>query len=59
MELQGLFSTLQEITADPYPKSDECTLDFPSGLFLSDFPTKILYALLVSPMRATCPTNII
>jgi hypothetical protein len=23
--------------------------------FLSDFPTKILYAFVILPMRATCP----
>jgi len=26
-----------------------------SGLFLSGFPTKILYVPLCSPIRATCP----
>ena len=31
----------------------------PSGLFLSGFPTKILYAFHFSPMRATCSTNLI
>jgi hypothetical protein len=31
----------------------------PSGLFPSWFPTKILYALLISPMRTTCPAHLI
>jgi hypothetical protein len=31
----------------------------PSGLFPSGFPTKILYALLMSHMRATCPIHLI
>jgi hypothetical protein len=29
------------------------------GLFHSDFPTKLLYVLVVSPMRASCPANFI
>jgi hypothetical protein len=32
------------------------TPKFPSGLFPSGFLTKILYAFLTSPKRATCPT---
>jgi hypothetical protein len=31
----------------------------PSGLFSSNFPTKILYTFLISPMCATCPTHLI
>jgi len=33
-------------------------LGLPSGLFHSGFPTKIVYALLNSPMRATCPAHL-
>jgi hypothetical protein len=33
--------------------------DLPSGLFPLGFPTKILYAFLISPMRATCPARLI
>jgi hypothetical protein len=31
----------------------------PSGLYLSRFPTRILYAFLFSPMRATCSSRLI
>jgi len=30
----------------------------PSGPFLSSFPTNILYAFLIAPMRATCPVHL-
>jgi len=32
-------------------------LGLPSGLFHSGFPTKIMYAFVISPKRATCPTH--
>jgi hypothetical protein len=34
-------------------------LAIPSGLFPLGFPTKILYAFVISPMRATCLSHII
>jgi hypothetical protein len=39
--------------------SSHLHLDLPSGLFHSGFPTKILHALLFSPIHATCPAHLI
>jgi len=35
------------------------SLGLPSGLFPSNFSTKILYAFFISPMRAACPADLI
>jgi hypothetical protein len=32
---------------------------FPSGSFPSRYPTKVLYAFLVCPVHATCPSHLI
>jgi hypothetical protein len=39
--------------------SSHLRLGLPSRLFPSGFPTKVLYALPISPMRATCPSHLI
>ena len=38
--------------------SSHLSLGFPSGLFLSGFPTKNLYTPLIFPMRTTCPVHL-
>jgi hypothetical protein len=48
--------TFLPISLRPIPiLSSHVRLGLPSGLFLSDFPAKILCARLISPMHATCP----
>ena len=37
--------------------SSHLNLGLPSGVFPSGFPTKTLYASLLSPIRATCPAH--
>jgi len=74
MEPESSLPCLQGSATGPYPKPDAFSPHLPtlfpyylpiyayflpSGLFLSGFPTQILYAFLISPTRATCPAHII
>jgi len=55
----GLYS--EPHASNPYLPtilSSHLCLDFPSGLFPSSFPTKILYIFLIAPMRATFPIHL-
>jgi len=38
--------------------SSHLRLGLPSGLLPSDFATKVLYAFLISALRAKCPANL-
>jgi hypothetical protein len=55
-----LIPILSQISLRSIPiLSTHLRLGLPSGLFPSDFPTNILYAFLVSPLRATWPAHLI
>jgi hypothetical protein len=49
-------ANLPKIHSDPI---FQLSLGLPSGLFPSRFPTKTLYTFLSSPMRVTCPAQLI
>ena len=57
-------SSIQSITPHPNSRrsnlllSSHLRLGLPSILFPSGFPTKTMYKLLLSPLRATCPAHL-
>jgi hypothetical protein len=71
---EGPLSCRQKPANGPYPEPSESSthhtlktililsfnlrLWLPTGLWLSDFSTKILYAVLISYMSATCLANL-
>jgi hypothetical protein len=71
MESEGSLSCSQESATGPYTKSDESSPRlhvafvqdqfqyYPPNYDSSDFSTKILWAIPISPMRATCHANLI
>jgi len=70
MEPEGSLPSPQQPATGPYPEPDESSpqlptvslrsiLSLPSVLYLSGFPTKTLYAFIISPMRATWPVHLI
>jgi len=73
MEPEGSLLSSQDPATDPYPEPDASSPHFPTlisprfvlmlsphlhlGLFPLGFATKILYAALISPTHATCPSD--